>query len=193
MGTKWIRRSKLVLVALMIIGLFAGTVLAQDGAKKVGVIILFGDGSEHQQVVSVPADATALDVLNATGLEVVTTDFGGGDMALCSIGQDGCPAENCFCAEQSWAFWLPSEAGTDWEMAPVGLAGYVPADREVIGFSWTGWDENWNALSKPPIYFFEDLTASAGVPVPTLAVLVLLGCIVVGLVVYMSMRRRAGR
>jgi len=191
MGTKLLRGSGLILLALVMAGMFAGTALAQDGAKQVGVVIRFGDGSEHLQVVSVPADATALDVLKATGLEVVTVDYGGGFIALCGIGPDGCPADNCFCADESWAFWLLDEAAMDWELASVGLADHVPADGTVIGFSWTGWDESWNPVTRPPVYSFEELTAPAEVPEP--ATLALLGSGLAGLAGYVGLRRRAGR
>lgn len=76
MGTKLLRGGGLILLVLMMAGMFAGTALAQGMAKQVGVVIRFGDGSEHLQVVSVPVDATALDVLKATGLKVVTVEYG---------------------------------------------------------------------------------------------------------------------
>lgn len=184
-----LRTAAVLLLAVLLGGLLIGTATAQGSTKRVGLVVRFGDGTQHLEVVTVPANATALDVLNTSALEVETKDYGGGFIALCRINAFGCPADDCFCQAESWAFWVQNASRTDWDMAPTGIAAYTPADREVIGFSWTGWDESWNPLVKPPVYTFEQLEPPAEVPEP--ATLALLGSGLLALGGYVGLRRRA--
>lgn len=184
-----LRMAAVLLLAVLLGGLLIGTATAQGSTKRVGLVVRFGDGTQHLEVVTVPASATALDVLNASALDVETKDYGGGFIALCRINAFGCPADDCFCQAESWAFWVQNASHTDWDMAPTGIAAYTPADREVIGFSWTGWDESWNPLVKPPVYTFEQLEPPAEVPEP--ATMALLGSGLLALGGYVGLRRRA--
>jgi len=183
--TQALRWLALLAGTMFIVALVTTTALAAD-TKQVGLVIRYSDGSVHTEIVTVPAEATTLDVLLASSVEVVTYDSGWG-IAICAIGGEGCPADDCFCdPEHFWGYWhLVDEA---WESSMVGVSAYVPADRSVEGFSWTGFDENWNPTTPPPVYTFEELQAAMEIPEP--GTLLLLSGGLAGLVAYAHRRRR---
>jgi hypothetical protein len=192
-----------VLVMAMLLASVSGLASAQGATKQVGVVVLFDDGTEHLEIVSVPAAGTALDVLEAMSLDVATFDGGGGFIALCSIDGQGCPAGDCFCSDtEYWGFFTLNAAGDDWDVPQVGIAQQTPADMSVIGFAWTGFDANFNPTTEPPVYTFqqiEDQFQPTPTPQPTPqpqeipepATLVLIGSGLAGLAGYMGLRRRA--
>lgn len=174
--------------ALLLTALLAPVALADDG-KQVGLVIRWSDGSEHTEIVSVDADATGLDALLASSVEVATYDAGFG-MAVCSIGGEGCPANDCFCdAEHFWGYWNLVDG--EWVASAVGAANHVPADGAVDGWTWTGFDAEFDPTVEPPLYTYEeieDMQAPAEIPEP--ATLLLLGSGLAGLFAIARARRK---
>ncbi len=171
--------------------LTAGASFAQTGGtKQVGLVVTFPDGVTHTEVVTVPATATALDALKAAKLNVVTAESSFGP-ALCKINDTGCPVDNCFCDEKTyWAYFHLS--GAAWAGAQEGVGVYVPADKAVEGFAWSGFDANFNPTIQPPVYQFDQLLAkqTPGVPVVQVAALVVLAAALLALVWYLQRQRR---
>lgn len=169
------RLSAIALISLILLLLLSSGVVAHGGNKQVGLVIQFPDGQVHTEVVTVPAEATVADVLQQASLPVTltTTDFG---IALCAIGDTGCPADNCFCDQNNfWAFYIQQDG--QWTAASVGVGQYTPQDKEVVGFAWSGFDENYNPTVQPPFYTFEQLAGTSGLPVVPL----IAGAFVVGI------------
>lgn len=179
------------LVIAVILALTGGASFAQTGeTKQVGVVVMFPDGTTHTEVVTIPATATALDALKAAKLTVETADGSFGP-ALCKINATGCPADNCFCDEKTyWAYFHLN--GSAWASAQEGVGVYVPADKAVEGFAWSGFDASFNPTVLPPVHQFDQLLAkqAPGLPLALIVALILLAVAVVALAWYMRRTRR---
>ena len=155
--TVWLRRALATLAVLAwAVALSAAPALAA-GDKKVGLVVVYSTGKVQTVVVTIPEDGTTADALKASGLPIVVAESSFGP-ALCKIGDDGCPADNCFCDKNKfWAYWHLE--GGEWKASQVGVGGYKPADKAVEGFTWSGYDANFNPLVKPPVVSFADIEA----------------------------------
>ena len=125
----------------------AGPALA-EGPIRVGLYAQFEDGSSATRCVELnPADyppgkeASGLDVLRRSGLDLIFESGGGFGVKICKLGQTGCgfPAEDCFCRCQGnpcqyWAYWY-AENGA-WKFSPVGANGHQVKDGDVEGWVW---------------------------------------------------------
>jgi hypothetical protein len=169
-----VSRSALILIAVLLLAAFAGSALAaEEGTKQVGLVITFPDGTEHLEVVTVPASATMFDALNAADIDLASTesDFG---PAVCGVNKVGCPADNCFCdAEHFWAYYHLDPAGKAWQASAQGVDAYAPPNGAVEGLSWSGMDASFLPTDPPKVHTFQELSGAepsrqqAGTP-PTL-------------------------
>lgn len=172
-----LRAWQVLTLILVLLALTVGSAFAQSGGtKQVGLVVTFTDGSTHTEIVTVPANATALDALRAARVTVATseTQFG---PALCKINATGCPADDCFCdPSHFWAYY--HLVGNAWSVATESSGAFVPTGRSVEGFAWSGFDEQFNPTVKPPVHTFDQLVAlenPAPTDVPEPATLLLLG------------------
>ena len=151
----WIgRRGFLILglgiaLALWAAGSTAAPALA-DGPVRVGLYVQFEDGSSVTRCVALnPADyppgkeATGLDVLRQSGLDLIFETGGGFGVKICKLDKTGCdfPAEDCFCRCQGnpcqyWAYWY-AENGA-WKYSSVGANSRQVKDGDVEGWVWGG-------------------------------------------------------
>jgi len=172
---------------LLVLFLAVGGAYAQEDQKVVGLVVRFPDGQVYTEVVAVPADATVADVLEQSTLPVTLTTTAWGP-ALCSIRDVGCPAEDCFCDPNNfWAFYIQQDGS--WVPAPVGVGSYTPADKEVVGFAWSGFDANYNPTVQPPFLTFTQIAGPFEIPEPT--TLALIGTGAAALAGYVRRRQRA--
>jgi len=166
----------------------AGTVAYAEGTKQVGLVIRWSDGTELTEIVTIPAEATGLDALLAASVDVESDDAGWG-VSVCSIDGEGCPQDDCFCdLEHFWGYWNLVDGG--WVSSMVGASAHVPADGDVDGWAWTGFDADFNPTVQPPVYTFEEIEAmQAPADIPEPGTLALAGTGLAGLLAYARSRR----
>jgi LPXTG-motif cell wall-anchored protein len=164
-----IRRSSFValLAAVLLIISFTDVALAaQEGVKQVGLVITFPDGTEHLEVVTVPADATMFDALQVARIDLANADTGFG-AAVCGINKVGCPAENCFCdKDHFWAYYHLDPATNRWQASAQGVDAFTPASGAVEALVWSGMDANFMPTDQPKPHTFQELAGAAPQSLP---------------------------
>lgn len=107
---------------------------AQD-VNRAGLIVQFGDGSTAERCVSFSEDSiSGYDVLQRSGLSIVASLDAMG-AAVCKIGDQGCPAADCFCNfPEYWSYW--HQQGGKWAYGQAGSSGYQVQDGAVEGWRW---------------------------------------------------------
>ena len=184
----------MMLIVLVLCTLLAGTALAQaPTTKQVGLVIAFPDGTEHLEIVTVPTTATTFDVLQKAKITFASDDSGGFGPSVCGINSVGCPATNCFCdAAHYWAYFNLDGATSTWVASSLGVGSVVPTNGAVVGFAWSGFDQNYNPTVQPPVYTFAQIVAKTTPPpvsVPEPGTILLLGSGLAGVAAYVRLRK----
>ena len=82
---------------------------------------------------------SGLAALQSTDLEVVTADLSWGT-AVCSIAGVGCPADDCFCGDDTFWNYMTWD-GTSWQSYPVGPAQNIITQSGTLeGWRWGAGD-----------------------------------------------------
>lgn len=142
--------------------LLAAPVARAESLNQGGVIIDYGDGSTTWAWVPFEeSEITVLELLERSGIEMVTVGFGGLGEAVCQIGPSGCSVDDCrrkLCQTNSSSpFWrLLVLDGDTWRMVGNGVSGEKVEDGEIYALSW-GNDE-----LTLPLTSMDELAANAG-------------------------------
>ncbi len=178
----WIGRRGFLFLALgIVLALWAVGSAAPawaDGPVRVGLYVQFEDGSSVTRCVALnPADyppgkeATGLDVLRQSGLDLVFETGGGFGVKICKLDKTGCdfPAEDCFCHCQGnpcqyWTYWY-AENGA-WKYSSVGANGRQVKDGDVEGWVWGGGKTAPPASALTAGICSPQATATSPLPVP---------------------------
>jgi hypothetical protein len=158
-----IRRLTRIALALPLVAAGAGATssIARQGpaaplcaqaasSHRVGLVVEHADGQVIRRCVGFNAPtATALGVLQGSGLEVGISSYGGGlGAAICQI--DNEPAmypPSCFTASGSYWVLFVSHAGGAWVASAVGASNVTVANGDDIGFRF---DSQSGADPPPP-------------------------------------------
>lgn len=174
-----IRRLLRVTIALPLLALGIGAVssVARVGpaaplcaqaayAQRVGLVVEHGDGQVIRRCVGFnTATDTALGILQASGLEVGLSSYGGGlGAAVCQI--DNEPATyppGCFTASGSYWVLFVSRGGGAWVNSDVGASSVNVANGDDIGFRY----DSQTAADPPPPSPAGTCPAVTPTPAPT--------------------------
>lgn len=108
-------------------------------------MISYGDGTFSY--AAIPLDggrADGMTLLDATGLAVLSIDFGGYGQGVCKIEVVGCDVSTCrlrMCqtADSNSPFWRYLLVGdTGWVMSPLGANATTVKAGHVYGWAWSG-------------------------------------------------------
>jgi hypothetical protein len=118
-------------------------------AHRAGVVVEHGDGRVIRRCVGFnTATATALAVLQGSGLEVGTSSYGGGlGAAICQIDYEPSTyPPGCFTATGSYWVLFVSRAGGAWAVSDLGASSVAVGSGDDIGFRY----DSQNGADPPP-------------------------------------------
>lgn len=131
---------------------------------RAGIYIDFGDG--HQTVVVVPLDGSevpSIDLLEASGLPLLTAPFGALGDGVCMIEETGCDLSACrrtMCQQggSDAPFWqfLQRDPDGNWVTSPLGPSTATVGNGWIDGWFWTG------TVPEPPELEIDDLIEQTG-------------------------------
>lgn len=163
------RRLLVGLLAVLAVGLAGmGAVAAGEPLHHAGVVVRHGDGRLTYAYVAFPEQTiSGIQLLQRTGIPLVTIPFGGLGDAVCEIADEGCPASVCgrrLCQGAGadspfWQYFRQVSPG-EWQPLALGASATNVRDGDVDGWSWTD--------GKPdlPAVALADVAARAGVAHP---------------------------
>lgn len=115
-----------------------------QGLSRAGLVIEFERKPPRMFCVTFAEESiSALELLRRTGLSLALQDFGGGNLAVCSIDGEGCayPRASCWCKCVNlssctiWGFYRLDTAGA-WRFSDEGASIATVRDGDVTGWHW---------------------------------------------------------
>ncbi len=157
-------------MAMMALGVAIGaTVSGASGADSehvAGLIVDYGDGAITYAWVPFPEDQiSGVDLLEMSGLPVLTVGFGGMGDAVCKIVTTGCDVSPCrqrLCqtADLNSPYWHYLRLGPDgtWTLRPLGGSSSDVTDGVIDAWVWAGSD----SMPRLPVLTMPALAERAG-------------------------------
>lgn len=166
------KRAKIFLAifstTLLFLWLLPDGMLAQD-INKAALVIRHDDQSVQTACVEFSEpEINGLELLQNSGFDM-QLDVQGLGAAVCSIGQTGCPADDCWCQCKGggeciyWSYWL--RLSGQWQYSQGGASTFTVRDGDVQGWSWG--PGAVNAALPPPVVSFDEVCTSAVVETDT--------------------------
>ena len=128
---------------------------ADSDVNVAGIVVDYGDGRMSYALVPYAGDTlSGMQLLDRSGLSLLTVEFGAMGEGVCAIAQTGCDISACrrrLCQSGDpdspfWHYLRQTEPGT-WQLAPLGASSSVIEDGDVDGWFWTGNTPNSDAIS----------------------------------------------
>jgi hypothetical protein len=136
--------------------------LAQD-TNQAALVIRHDDQSVQTACVEfLEPEISGLELLQRSGFDL-ELDVQGLGAAVCSIGQTGCPADDCWCQCKGgsdciyWSYW--QKLSGQWQYSQGGASIYTVGDGDMQGWSWG--PGAVNAAFAPPNLSFENICTSS--------------------------------
>jgi hypothetical protein len=158
-----LRGALLALALLTAAAAFANPAAGQR-EHSAGLVIDYGDGRLTYAVVSFSEPAiSGIELLDRSGLSLVTLGFGGLGEAVCSIEAHGCGVGDCrrLCQTSRadspfWRYFRLVDGA--WAPLPLGASSAEVTHGAIDGWSWTGGEPSLPAID------FVTLATRAGEP-----------------------------
>jgi hypothetical protein len=151
------RQARITFLAGFVAGLLAllaatvATGSQQDRPNGAGLVIRHGDGTLIYAYVEFEGETiNGEELLARSGLAFTVAPFGGFGAGICAIDNEGCPADDCWCASYSspayyWHYFAWN--GDGWGKLPHGASSRELRDGDIDGWSWTAGDAGLPAVS----------------------------------------------
>jgi hypothetical protein len=164
---RWVKQTCITALALLALLLPASSGQAQQ-QQHAGLVLQFADGHVQTYCIAFSEQSiSGLDLLLKTGLPVQVQSYGGTNVEVCKIGDDGCNYPEQLCACQSYGpggkYWSYHHLkGGKWQISGVGAGSYSVHDGDVDGWAWSDG-------SPPALTSFAQVCAAAlpSTPTPT--------------------------
>lgn len=141
------------------ISLPLGSETRAQSTHRAGLVIQFGDGTATTHCISFTEDTlSGFELLQRSELPVVAS-YAAQGAAVCKIGNDGCPADDCFCQSPPdyWSYWHLQNGA--WVYAGNGSSTSTITDGSVDGWAW--------GAGNPPVLASFDQVCAATLPTAT--------------------------
>ena len=127
-------------------------VIAQEG-ERAGLVVQFADGSLGTSCVDLGEQTlSGYDLLLQVGLDLSVYYDANQDVAVCSINDQGCSSERCFCQfPDYWSYWHMEDG--KWVYSGRGSSAHVVQSGSIEG--WV-----WGSGEPPPLVSFEQICPS---------------------------------
>ncbi len=134
----------------------------EDGRPHAGLVVVGEEGGVSTYCVVFDAEElSGRELLRRAGLSV-TTSAGSTGSAVCALGDQGCPASDCFCACKGapCAYWsyFHREADGSWAYSGVGVDAWTLRDGDVDAWVWG------DGSVRPPEITFVEICGDADAP-----------------------------
>jgi hypothetical protein len=141
--------SRIIGTGLLALGFMLSATLSSSATTPIhaaGIVVDYGNGAMSYAWVPFSADhLNGVELLEQSGLPVLTVGFGGLGDAVCRIQETGCDVSACrtrLCQTAAadspfWHYFRLSANGT-WTTQALGASGSVVRDGDVDAWVWTG-------------------------------------------------------
>jgi hypothetical protein len=164
---------KLLFLCCIVLGQLLGPVSATaEELHHAGLVIRHGDGRIVYAYIAFTEDEiSGYDLLERSGLSLVSTGFGALGQGVCTLDGEGCAGGDCrvrLCQKSGenspfWKYFRQAEDGSGWKAQLMGASGAKVRDGDVDAWEWTAGDADLPALT------LAQVAAEAGVPEPIAA------------------------
>lgn len=161
------RAGMLVIALSLVLGAGMPAASATEPVHVAGLIVDYGGGEmTYAWVPFTEEEISGVDLLEKSGLSVLTVGFGGMGDAVCKIVRTGCDVSACrlrLCqtADHSSPFWQYLRLGPDgkWTKQPLGGSSSKVRDGAIDAWVWAGSD----SMPQLPVLSLSSLAEHAGV------------------------------
>jgi hypothetical protein len=148
-------RTRALFLALVLTGLLWTQAGSTGTVNVAGLVVDYGDGRISYVVVPFEEDSiSGMDLLERSGLDLLTIEIGGMGAAICEIEDVGCDVNACrtrMCqtGDPASPFWrhMIGTDGDDWRFSSRGAGSSVVEDGDVYAWFWSGDDPTGPSLS----------------------------------------------